>query len=200
MREEARAANIGAWYIGSNATSHMTSDQSFFTLLKDTNMTIFLADGSPVEAAGIGEDRLACRITDNRVQTIELKDVLYIPRFDGELLSVQKTTEHGFRVIFKKNTCAMYQGQRVIARADNSGNLFKLMTMEIEASAKVTKVGTCIHLWHRRLGHRDLKAIKEELVIGVKVTACFDETVCEHCIKGKLAQTKFPENKRRAKE
>jgi len=98
----------------------------------------------------------------------------------------------------------MYQEQRVIARADNNGNLFRLRTTQIEALAKVIKVSTCIHLWHRRLGHRDLKAIKclikEELVTGVKVTACFDETVCEYCIKGKLAQTKFPESKRRAKE
>jgi len=98
----------------------------------------------------------------------------------------------------------MYQGQRIIARADNNGNLFRLKTTEIEASAKVAKGGTCIHLWHRRLGHRDLKTIKrlikEELVTGIKVTVCFDETVCEHCIKGKLAQTKFPESKRRAKE
>jgi len=66
-REEARATNTGAWYIDSGATSHMTNDQSFFTVLKDTNMTIFLADGSPVEAAGIGEGCLACKITDNRV-------------------------------------------------------------------------------------------------------------------------------------
>jgi len=86
MREEARAANTGAWYIDSSVTSHMTNDQSFFTVLKDTNMTIFLTDGSLVEAAGIGEGRLACRITNNRVQTIELKDILYIPRLDGGLL------------------------------------------------------------------------------------------------------------------
>jgi len=85
----------------------MTNDQNFFTVLKDTNMTIFLADGSPVEAAGIGEGRLACRITNNRVQTIELKDVLYIPRLDGGLLSLQKITEHGFRVILKKKTPAL---------------------------------------------------------------------------------------------
>lgn len=202
--EEVRAIRTGMWYIDSGATNHMTNEQDFFTVLQETTTTIFLADGSSVKAAGIGDGRLACKISNNRVQIIELKNVLYVPQLDGGLLSVRRITEQGHRVVFKGDTCTFYQGRQVIARADNDGNMFKLRTAEIETSTRVANVATCIHQWHRRLGHRDSVAIKrlinEELATGIKVTTCSDEIVCEHCIKGKLAQMKFPENKRREKE
>lgn len=167
-------------------------------------MKIFLADGSSVDVAGIGEGYLKCRTTDKLIQTIELKNVLYIPRLDGGLISVLKIIEHGFRVIFEKNDCTIYRGRQVVAKAENSGNMFRLKTIGIEVTARIAYVETCIHQWHRRLGHRDLKAIKhlskEGIATGIKITACSKEIICEHCIKGKLAQTKFPKSKRREKE
>jgi len=100
IREGARAMNARTWYVDSGATSHMTNDQTFFTELNDTDITIFLADGSAVKAKGIGEGHLMCKVTDNRTQTINLKKVLYIPQLDGGLLSVQRMIEHECRVVF----------------------------------------------------------------------------------------------------
>ena len=42
--------------------------------------------------------------------------------------------------------------------------------------------------------------MNEGLATRIKMTACGNETVCEHCIKDKLAQMKFFVNKRRKKE
>jgi len=82
--------------------------------------------------------------------------------------------------------------------------LFRLQTTKIEASARIASAAVYVHRWHRRLGHRDPKAIKhlvkEELATGIKITSCSDDTVCEHCIKGKLAEMKFTESKQREKE
>lgn len=66
-------------------------------------------------------------------------------------------TEKGFRVVFERNTGTVYLGQQVVARAQQDGS-FKLMTMEEETRVASTK--ECIHRWHRRLGHKDLNAIK----------------------------------------
>lgn len=70
--------------------------------------------------------------------------------------------------------------------AEKRGNLFRLRTTKVEASAKVTRVKTCIYLLHRRLGHRDLNAVKrlvkKDLATRIKITECVNETVCEHCI------------------
>jgi len=112
--------------------------------------------------------------------------------------------EHGYRVVFKDHSCVIYKGHQAIAKAENNGNLFRLQTAKMEASARIASAAVCVHRWHRRLGHRDPKAtkhlVKEELATGIKITSCSDDTVCEHCIKGKLAEMKFTENKRREKE
>lgn len=203
VREEARSIRNGRWYIDSGATSHMTSESSFFTILQDTSTIIYLADGSSVKATGIGEGRIACKISESHTQIIELTNVLYIPQLDGGLLSVQRMTENGFRVVFKKNTGTIYLGQRVVTRAQQEGSLFRLTTAEERISARVAGAAECIHKWHRRLGHRDPIAIKrlvnEELAMGIKLNSCSDKKICEHCIKGKLTQAKFPESKRREK-
>lgn len=199
-REE--AVRTGRWYIDSDATSHMTNESNFFSVIRDTTTTVFLADGSAVKTAGTGEGHLACEVSDNRVQAIELTDVLYVPQLDGGLISVPRITEKGYRVIFERNLYIIYHGQRVVARAIQEGNLYRLKT--VEASTRTVNTEKCIHHWHRRLGHRDLYAIKklisEDLAIGIKITTCSDNTVCEHCIKGKLTQTKFLKSKNREKE
>jgi len=61
VHEKTRTVNTSAWCIDSGA---------------DTNIMIFPADWSSVKA-GIGEGYLACRISDNRVQIIKFKNVIY---------------------------------------------------------------------------------------------------------------------------
>lgn len=82
--------------------------------------------------------------------------------------------------------------------------MFRLNIAEVKESTRVANVATCIHQWHRRLGHRNQTAIKrlieEKLATGIDITTCCEEIVCEHCVKGKLTQTKFLESRRREKE
>lgn len=202
--EEAKTIRTGKWCVDSGATSHMTNDPTFFSELQDTATTVFLADGSSVKAAGIGNGRLVCKISANTFQNIELKDVLYVPQLDGGLVSAHKVTERKGRIIFEENNCIIYIGRRVVIKAESDGSLFKIITAETEASTRLASATKCIHLWHRRLGHRDPEAIKrlvkEELATGIKISNCSDKIACEHCIKGKLAQLKFPVSKHREKE
>lgn len=48
-----------------------------FLILRETTATIFLVDDTSITAIGIGDGYLISEISDNHVQTIELKDVLY---------------------------------------------------------------------------------------------------------------------------
>ena len=56
----------------------------------------------------------------------------------------------------------------------------------------------CIHIWHRRLGHRDPNAVKridkEGLATGIHVRECGVMIQCEHCVKGKATQKLYPES------
>jgi hypothetical protein len=50
----------------------------------------------------------------------------------------------------------------------------------------------CIHLWHRRLGHRDPEAVKklccEKLAEGIDIDTCDKLLKCTNCMKGKMAR------------
>lgn len=190
-----RNSNAKKWCIDSGATSHMTNDKSFFTNLQDTNTTVFLADGSSVQAGGIGDGWINCLLPSGKSQSINLKNVLFVPQLDCGLLSVQRITQHGLKVVFDGVHCKIYQNSHIVAIATNSGNLFELNTVSTaEEWVGVADATTTLHQWHRRLGHRDPTAIKriinEDLATGIKVSD-FKSEICEECIKGKLSQSKF---------
>lgn len=203
-RDQPRTVSTRGWCIDSGATSHMTNDREFFSSLRDTSATIYLADGSSVAAAGVGEGQFYCESSDGRIQEVRLKNVLYIPQLDDGLLSVNRITEQGHRVTFENDTCSIYRNHQVIAEARSDGNLFRLQTVAPGSTAYSARETVCLHQWHRRLGHRDPAAIKrlinEELSTGIRVSTCSEEVVCESCIKGKLTQTKFTASKLREKE
>ena len=203
-RESAHVAkaSLGHWYVDSGASSHMTNQKSFFNSMSATKSAIYMADGTSVDAVRIGEGWLSCELPNKGIQMINLKDVLYVPKLDGNLLSVQQMTHHGFKVVFEGIICAVFKDE-VVAEAIQEGNLFRLKNTPLEESARLANVSTCIYRWHRRLGHRDPAAIKrllsEELATGFNIKGCNDKIiVCEHCAKGKLAQTPFPQSKTRA--
>ena len=54
----------------------------------------------------------------------------------------------------------------------------------------------CVHMWHRRLGHRDPEAViklsREKLADGIKIEACNKLLKCINCIKGKMARKTIP--------
>uniref|UniRef100_A0A5S6QKL3 Retrovirus-related Pol polyprotein from transposon TNT 1-94-like beta-barrel domain-containing protein n=1 Tax=Trichuris muris TaxID=70415 RepID=A0A5S6QKL3_TRIMR len=78
------------WFIDSGASSHMTSDKSFFETLQVLKQQVFQADGTAVYTNGIGEGWLHCRLPEGIVQPIQLINVLYVPAVKGNLLSLLK--------------------------------------------------------------------------------------------------------------
>lgn len=65
------------WYIDSAATCHMCCDENYFVNLnKQKTDSVYLADGTELNASGSGECQLVCQN-----KTFHIKDVLYIPQF-----------------------------------------------------------------------------------------------------------------------
>lgn len=151
--ERASKAISRSWLVDSGATSHMTNDNSFLTTLKNFNVKVYLANGSHVSATGIGGGYLQCSLPAGQEQIIQLSDVLYVPELEGGLLSVRRIIQHGFKVVFEKNVCTIRQGSSLIAEARGEDELFKLNCSLVRESARVAGTKTCLHQWHRRLGH-----------------------------------------------
>lgn len=191
--------NKSAWYIDSGCSSHMANDAKFFRVLdKSASVNVILADGSVTVAAGIGEGVITCVDDDGTVREIVVKEVLYIPKLDSNLISVRKLTQKGLKVQFTDSKCEIQSEiGKVIAVAELNGNLYMLKEVErAKLGEEVRHLLNCQHMWHRRFGHRDPKILEriraEDLATGFAMQDCGARQVCEHCLQGKLPRIPFP--------
>lgn len=87
-----------AWYIDSGATSYMSSDKDFFKVLSTcTNEKVRLANGDNADVHGIGSGYLTCKDNERKQNKIIVKDVLYVPALEENLLSVRRLIEKAFK-------------------------------------------------------------------------------------------------------
>lgn len=197
------ADNLTGWCVDSGASSHMTNDKRFFSSIRTMKSSVSTADGSKVSVEGVGEGHLLCAIPGGK-QKVKLKGVLYVPELDDSLMSVKCIAEKGYKVVFEGNQCKVLNGQGVVAEAEHDGSLYRLCLADPRAAAYSAKEKVPLHLWHRRLGHRDPAAIENlinrELATGIQISRCSEKITCIDCIKSKLTRSKFLENQKRETE
>lgn len=95
----------GMWYIDTGASSHMTGDRSTFVKYMEltTPTMVNVANGQAEQVRGMGSVILRTWTPKGTV-VIELKNVLYVPTFTTNLMSVA-CMRHGCRVEFKEFEC-----------------------------------------------------------------------------------------------
>lgn len=107
-------------------------------------------------------------------------------------------------MIFEETTCNIrYKGQSV-AVGDICGNLYKLKNNNKALSVAQVHDKNCQHQWHRRLGHKDPKIIKDMIngeIKGVHIKDCGIREVCKTCLKGKMmTRNSFPKSSQHRSE
>ena len=126
------------WILDSAATSHMSNNRKFFENYHEINRKIFLADGSFVESVGIGNGRIKLYDESNNVQSCTLENVLFIPKLDGNLLSVPKIVEKGCKVNFLNRKAEIMKNDKIIGIAKMTDGIYLLKT-EVEKMFKITE-------------------------------------------------------------
>ena len=195
--------NPNSWFVDSGATSHMSSSREFFTTF-DPSIKGFvqLADNSKKsEVQGMGSSIIKCAV-DGQVNEVKVQNVLYLPTFGSNLLSVKKLTKDGgFELSFKNDICKIIKEGKVLAYArlrKEMQDLYEIDVVVERACAAVVShhKDNCQYVWHRRFGHRDPNAIKilaeKGLATGITLSNCGRREVCEYCVQGKLARKPFP--------
>lgn len=149
------------WVIDSGATHHVAHDRSLFLEMDNSIVSrVNLPTGPTVKISGIGKVRLN--------NDILLNNVLFIPEFRLNLISISSLTTYiGSRVIFDSTCCEIQDHIRgdMIGKGRRIGNLYVLDT---ETSAASVNAVVGISTWHKRLGHPSysrLDAISENLGI-----------------------------------
>lgn len=132
-----------------------------------------------------------------RKRTRMIRDVLYVPSLDQNLLSVPQMMENGYTIHFEGDTCSIY---------DPRGNNIACVKMQkkcfpIEWNYKAqeqsmhAQSNEITWLWHKRFGHSNLQKLKflsrKNMVRGLPI---IPETsgVCEACQLGKMSRKPFP--------
>jgi len=157
-----------------------------------------LANGKYVEIHGVGNGNILCQDEAGKCTNVKVKCVFYVPSLEREesLLSVRKLTKKGIQVKFEEKKCRIMHKDKVIAIGDLNGNLYRLKCENKALVVANEHNEDCQHQWHRRLGHRDMEAIKQMTstgkIEGVKLKDCGIREVCETCLKGKMTRKPFP--------
>jgi hypothetical protein len=175
MKTNSSSVNIGAklsinnaickiddnsWIVDTGATHHTCHDLSWFTSYRDiTPISVTLPNKTIVEACYRGNVKLS--------DTLHIYDVLYLPDFAVNLISVSKLCkEQNFIVNFEANHCIIQakKDMRKIGLAEEIDGLYyfkveKKTQKQVKISSiyvsnnKSEKAMPSGILWHLRLGH-----------------------------------------------
>ncbi|KAG7599135.1 GAG-pre-integrase domain [Arabidopsis suecica] len=150
---------ISAWVIDTGATNHISHEQSSFLSFKPIQNTVNLPNGISVSIVGIGTIHLG--------RNLILHDVLYIPQFKFNLLSVSALTNSmGCRVWFDRISCEIQDPTQglMIGTGRQVANLYFLdiesLSCQGTSLSVVAASVSSPELWHQRLGHPSMSKLQ----------------------------------------
>ena len=151
---------LNAWVIDSGATNHICHQKSSFLSFKSLpDTSVSLPNGVMVDIVGIGSIELG--------SDLRLSDVLYIPQFKFNLLSVSCLTKRlHCRLWFDESSCGIQDPTRelMIGMGREVANLYfldieSLSSPGISSPIIVASVSS-LDTWHKRLGHPSMSKLQ----------------------------------------
>ena len=151
------------WIINSGASRHMTPNESIFTSKQSVQTTVTVANGEKLHAQGIGDVKV-----NINSQLIQMKDVLYVPDLDTNLLSISALNQNRFSVLFTGSEVEIRQKGILIASRVLKGRMYLLQssqvaffTKEVSDSLEIptNKMLALYRLWHSWIGHVNPKQL-----------------------------------------
>jgi len=175
------------WIIDSGASTHISCCKSFFTSMEPCSTTIRLPNKQVFEVKTAGTIRLS--------EFIELKNVLYIPEFSFNLISVSALTRDlPINLSFSTNNCII-QDKFTLRKIGSAELLYGLYVFNLGNSSAVHSSICAVtndnsSLWHQRLGHPSIETLKS-LLLQLKFLTSHHCTTCPLAKQRKLS---FPSN------
>jgi putative component of toxin-antitoxin plasmid stabilization module len=184
------------WYIDSEASSHMTNFQEYFSDLRDSEVRIeiSLGDDRVVRVARVG----TLAFQRDGMPPISFTDVLYVPGMKKNLISVSTLQDRGLEVTFRGSEVLIHPRGSSLASGQvigvREGKLFRFLFQPLHAlAANSDSSRQLCELWHRRMAHLHHGAPGglREVVTGVPQISIEHQDVCRGCVLGKFAKASF---------
>lgn len=181
------------WLIDSGCTNHMTKDSKYFTEMDSTiKVPVRMDNGAMVNSEGKGIVTI-----QTKKGTRQIKDVLYVPSLDQNLLSVPQMMQNGYSIYFEGDTCTIFDTKgNNIAEIKMQQKCFPIQWVnEAPENSMHAQANELTWLWHKRFGHSNLQSLKflssKNMVKGLPAISEIIG-VCEGCQLGKMSRKKFP--------
>lgn len=143
------------WIIDSGATQHVCHEISMFmNKRKVSHYTVTLPNKITLPVTIIGDIKIDHLFT--------LKDVLYVPSFDQNLISVSALTQNQKLMIQFTCNHALIQDMRnmkMIGKANIHQRLYVLDEGKELKNSRINNVIVSLDVWHNRLGHHSNKCL-----------------------------------------
>ena len=197
--------NLSLWTLDSGASTHMTYISSILINKRPHKEKIRFANGEEVTSTHIGD--FIGYINNNE---IKLLNVLLIPGFKKNLISISQLIEQRYKIIFNSNNkipCTnIYNpiGERILTiNVCGDTNTFKIwisnhkitntnnynknnsLNQNLHCSSSEKSKLNNEHIWHRRIGHFNIKGLINHL------PNINDTNKCKICSKSKLKNKPF---------
>ena len=181
--------NNDNYLIHCGATTHIISDESKL-FRKDESFnpdkhTIELADNSRQTGVATARGDAKISITDNigKSHDVTLKNVLCIPSFNQNILSVHCMTQNGLNVNFSEKESFIKTKSGTTFPIVQSGRLYFVKNIK----DKIQKIEKSLEEWHYTLGHCNTKDIinLESISDNMKITNR-KNFECQYCIEAKM--------------
>ena len=180
--------------VDTGCSDHIVNQKDVFTNLHTVDeKSVRDPKGNFTAVEGIGDVPITVELKDGKTTELILRNVLYVPNYKVNLLSVNKAVNFDHRFIFNDSRARMVLSDgRDIHLTKNSGLFFLKVTY-----LNTVNPSTCnetrqsikedIDLWHKRLGHLNKVDVK-------RTVGCGGDTkdTCETYAMGKQASQPVP--------
>ena len=183
------------WHIDPGASSHMACDRADFKDYSEVSSpNVVLGDKSVSKSAGKGTVELTLDV-QGKLSKCRLDDVMHIPTFGFNLLSVSALCKKGLKVEFEGEQCRILKRNKLVATGHLEGDLFVLDTHNTVPDQHAYVAD--LKLWHERLAHVFADGIthmaKHNVVKGLEnLKHKKDVDKCAACVYGKGHRLPFP--------
>lgn len=185
------------WILDSGASKHVSFHRNWFSSFSPCNGDkIILGDGTMCDVKGHGTIMIKSFVHGKWIDSI-LRDVLFVPTLNKNLLSVGACMKKNYNILFKGNSVEILSnGELKATGIRQQNNLFYMIFKIVSDEANINTISS-LKVWHERLGHIGVNAIREtvkkNLVDGVRLIND-DDFLCESCQIGKSHRLPFLKN------
>lgn len=162
----------------------------------------YTATDNSTFSLGKGEVKISVNSRNKQVSNIKLQNVMWVPEFRTNIMSVHSITKNGYSVTFNEDAAVIKRRDgTVVLTAPKQNDLYVAKPSSEQQSLFTGTKDDRLTRWHQRLGHLNFNDVRKMhdkgMIDGMQMLrhATQNESRCEVCDLSKIHQLPFTNSK-----